>query len=141
MSDSSRTDAAPEWAEGLIAAELGPEEKVLWSGRPVQGVRLQFPDVLRAAYNDNVPAAKFLIQRGANVRATCDFDALARGYTALHIAAMQNHWRVAQFLIASGLPANAEAGLGQTPLDVAIQNKSEATINVLHQHGGRRGHR
>ena len=85
-----------------------------------------------ALTDDNVAAAKVLIENGANVNA-----ADTHGRISLHTAAWNNNNKMARFLLDNGANANAQNQHDGTPLDNAIFNDHDSMQSLLRRHGGR----
>ncbi|MDA7653501.1 ankyrin repeat domain-containing protein, partial [bacterium] len=79
--------------------------------------------------------AELLIEKGADVNAKDD----AFGWTPLHIAALFAYKEIAELLIAAGADVNAKGKEGETPLDVAVDEDSTETADLLRKHGGKTG--
>jgi len=77
--------------------------------------------------------AELLIEKGADLNAKDD----AFGWTPLHIAALFSYKEIAELLIVEGADANAKGEEGETPLDVAVDEDSTETADILRKHGGR----
>lgn len=71
---------------------------------------------------------KWLIQRGADVRARDD-----KGLGALHYAAMRDRAEVAAVLLGAGSDplARDDTELGYTPLHVCVHYDARSTLSVL----------
>jgi ankyrin repeat protein len=81
-----------------------------------------------AAYFGGLPAARLLLQRGAEV------DAAGRGWmtgTPLHSAASSGNAAVAHLLLSSGADPNARQSGGWTPLHAAARNGDLALVERL----------
>jgi cytohesin len=76
--------------------------------------------------------AELLIAKGADLNAKDD----AFGGTPLHKAALFGHKEIAELLIAEGADVNAKGEEGETPLDVAVDEDSTETADLLRKHGG-----
>ncbi len=59
--------------------------------------------------------------------------------TPLHNVAVYGHKEVAELLIAKGANVNLWSNTGETPLDLAIENKQTETADLLRKHGGKTG--
>lgn len=75
-------------------------------------------------------SAKFLLQKGASVKAGSDFRR-----TPLHGAAFGGHFDVAKLLIENGAKVDAQVVDGATPLFYAVENGSNDLVELLIQHG------
>ena len=78
-----------------------------------------------AALKNSLGVAKVLLSAGADVNLKW-----ASGLTPLHLAAYSDAGGVASFLVRSGADINALSN-GNTPLLVAVQNKSESVVKEL----------
>ena len=89
-----------------------------------------------AAFGGHKETVQFLIKSNADVGARDQ-----HGTTSLHYVVVGGYTTTAELLIAKGSDVNATDTAGMTPLDFAITyNKSQsATINLLREHGGKRG--
>ena len=93
-----------------------------------------FPDVRslhRAAGDNNIEAARCLIENGAEVNAK-----RSDGRTPLHWAAYTNATEAAAFLLENGADVNAKTNNGWTPLDWANHRKQSAIQSLLRARGG-----
>lgn len=88
-----------------------------------------------AAFFGNLEAARFLIEKGANV------DAVAKNpmkVTPLHSAAARNQIEIASLLIDSGADVNAKQENSYTALHAAAQNGNLQLAELLLKHGANR---
>ena len=78
----------------------------------------------------------------ALIEANADVDAkeIASGHSVLHQASLNDDVAVAELLIQRGAAVNVctrDAGLAQSPLDIALQNRFTALAEVLRNAGGK----
>ncbi len=71
-----------------------------------------------AAYSGSLDAVRFLVERGADVRAASKND---RATTALHVALLNRQSEVAKFLLERGADLEASDADGSTPLHAAVR--------------------
>jgi len=74
--------------------------------------------------------AQALLARGADANAKQAGD-----FTPLHGAAQDGHIEMVELLLAHGADVNAKAN-GKTPLAFAIEQKHQATADLLRRRGG-----
>ena len=115
---------------------------------------------LAAAYNPNVETTKFLVSKGANIRARCDGSGMTpfieavsmgqvevaqfllsvgsdvnaklnNGGTGLHIATERGHVETVKFLVSKGLDVNAKNNDGKSPLDLARERNKTELVRYL----------
>jgi uncharacterized protein len=96
--------------------------------------------LLHAARDGRTEIVDLLIRRGANVHACWDSPSSNDGrWTALHITAIQGQLESARLLLAHGAEVNALSLQGETPLDVAIQNRHKNLADLFRINSGKRG--
>ncbi len=87
-----------------------------------------FTPLMKAAENNDLASAKYLIEYGANVNYQLDKQGkeyllgFEIGKTALHFAAEKNSAEVAELLIKSGANVNIQNAVGKTPLMMAAKS-------------------
>jgi hypothetical protein len=101
--------------------------------------RLGLTPILEAAYDGKTKVAKVLIRSGGDVNATWNVPGEQEGFNPLHVSAINGHLDIAQLLIRGGTKINTKSALGETPLDVAIQNGHKKLADLFKANGGRKG--
>ena len=84
-----------------------------------------------AFYGNRIESMKFLIKNGINVNAGHPNG----GLTSLMIAAECNHTSEIKLLIESGADVNAKTTKGINALDIAIEMKKTAAVEILKKYG------
>ena len=84
-----------------------------------------------ACERDNLEAARYLLQVGADINAQN-----INGYSPLHTAAHRNLVRIVQFLLLNHANINILSNYGQTPLDSAYYRKQSQSITLIQNAGG-----
>jgi len=79
---------------------------------------------------NRIAVVKLLLDTRANPHAVD-----ASGNSGLHYAAGYGRKELLEYLLKAGVAAGQANAQGQTPLAVAMQNKHEATVQVLRAHG------
>ena len=105
--------------------------ELLDAGVPVDSVDGDGDTALRsAAYENRIYVTRVLLKRGADVdkRSGDDHE------TALHIAAMFNNTDVIELLLKHGASTKIEDRFGNTPMDLAREQNSEALMRLLERH-------
>ena len=82
-----------------------------------------------AAWSGDLPTVRLLLQADA------DPAAVAKEWSALHIAAAMGHLEVIDLLLAAGVPVDLANWRGDTPLDSARTSQNAAGIEYLIQKG------
>jgi cytohesin len=62
-----------------------------------------------------------------------------KDWTLLHFAAKSGHANIVTFLLDHGASVNAQTGMRQTALDVALNAKQIKIADLVQKHGGRKG--
>lgn len=90
------------------------------------------PILIDAARKNRLKVVEVLLEGGAlpNVRD-------ARGWTALHFAALFDYPEVAKALVEKGADVRAETPLGMTALHYAVQERDVELVALLLQHGAK----
>jgi len=78
-----------------------------------------------------VNAAKLLIEFGANP----DGGNTGQNYTALHHAVYSGAYELVELYLSKGADVNPKNDMGETPLDIAYQQKHHDIIVLLKKHG------
>jgi len=84
----------------------------------------------------SLAAVKLLIEKGMDVNYAID-DEGAPGYNALMFAVRWGKIEVAKYLISVDADVNAQAGSGDTPLSIAVEEEHEAIIKLLKEAGAK----
>ncbi|XP_045150135.1 ankyrin repeat and SOCS box protein 3 isoform X1 [Echinops telfairi] len=86
-----------------------------------------------AAYHNSVKCLQLLIHADSseNYINTKTFE----GFSAIHLAASQGHWKVIQILLKAGADPNASTLEETTPLFLAAENGQIDVLKVLLRHG------
>ncbi|XP_058429134.1 ankyrin repeat and SOCS box protein 3 isoform X1 [Marmota monax] len=86
-----------------------------------------------AAYHNSVECLRMLIHADSseNYIKTKTFE----GFFALHLAASQGHWKIAQILLEAGADPNATTLEETTPLFLAVENGQIDVLRLLLRHG------
>lgn len=112
----------------LLTASWGGNSKIvkylLDKGATVNGVDRNKSTPLHNASSGEV--AKLLVDRGASIELQND-----RGRTPLHEAAYWNRVEVVEVLLQAGANPHTTDNNGMTPVQLAIQRKSDLAINIL----------
>jgi ankyrin repeat protein len=90
-----------------------------------------------AAFFGHEPAARLLLERGADIEAVSRNKEFAPEARPLHSAVAAGQRRLARFLIESGADVNARQHLGFTALMGATQNGDEELVALLRAHGAK----
>jgi len=86
-----------------------------------------------AAYMGHTDVVKYLINKGADVHATCRrFD--DRAFTPLHLAAWSGRADVVRTLLTEGADANLKTKKGRTALYFAQERDHTDVVNLLRTH-------
>nr|XP_044993278.1 ankyrin repeat and SOCS box protein 3 isoform X2 [Jaculus jaculus] len=86
-----------------------------------------------ASYHNSVECLQMLIHKdpSENYIKTKTFE----GFCALHLAARQGHWKIAQILLEAGADPNERTLEETTPLFLAVENGQMDVIRLLLRHG------
>ena len=84
-----------------------------------------------AVRRNEVDAANWLINSGADANPKMAWTKEISGYTPLHFAAYQNAIDAANLLINAGAQVNARDQWGRTPLHEAVKSNSAEVVNLL----------
>jgi ankyrin repeat protein len=84
-----------------------------------------------AVANDRVPAARALLDRGAEI------NARTRGVTSLMIGIISDRPDAVKLLLERGADVNAQSGAGWTALTFAAWRGDDALVRVLLSHGAK----
>jgi ankyrin repeat protein len=121
-----------KWSE---RAATSVNNSSLWQGIVPKEQRDEL--FLRAARDGVLSAVKRHLKYGANANAKEE----SIGVNALHLASLNGHQKIAEFLLSVGTDVNAKVlrGLnqGMTPLDVAVQFQKPEIVDLLRKHGGK----
>jgi len=110
-----------EKLKGLVEGDVNIDSRYLSDATPLHLVAL----------DGHKGLAEFLIAKGANVNAKCNF-----GETPLHFAAGGGHEEVVELLVAKGANVNAKDYQGRSPLSWAKDIGHQEIIELLSMHGG-----
>lgn len=88
--------------------------------------------LFRAAAMGNVPLARELVAKGANVRVKSN-----NGFTALHRAAEKGHADMVSFLLKAGADPKSCTKENLTPAQLARQNKHSRVLTLLSEAGAK----
>eukprot|EP00468_Gymnochlora_sp_CCMP2014_P004881 CAMPEP_0167747532 /NCGR_PEP_ID=MMETSP0110_2-20121227/4336_1 /TAXON_ID=629695 /ORGANISM="Gymnochlora sp., Strain CCMP2014" /LENGTH=593 /DNA_ID=CAMNT_0007632449 /DNA_START=314 /DNA_END=2095 /DNA_ORIENTATION=+ len=105
----------------LLASGADPQLHLPKWGTPLHAAAQLSPDA---------ELARVLLQGGANVT-----KVNSRGETAMHMAALSNHYAVAEELVEAKTLVNAQSTDGSTPLFVAAQNGNMGVLKLLLSNG------
>ena len=86
--------------------------------------------LLEASESGNVDHVRLLLELGANVNVTGNFD-----YEPLHYAAQDGHIEVTKVLLQNGADINAYNSNSKTPLYLAVEKEQLEIIKLLLQNG------
>lgn len=99
--------------------------------------RLRLTPLLYATWHGQTEALRVLIERGANVNATCSLSSHDGEWNGLHLAANFGRIESAIVLLDAGTMVNHLSLKGETPMDVAIRNDEKAVADLLGKNGGK----
>ncbi|XP_029414483.1 ankyrin repeat and SOCS box protein 3 isoform X1 [Nannospalax galili] len=121
---------------GLAAREGNVKilRKLLKRGRSVDVADNRgWMPIHEAAYHNSIECLQMLIHADSseNYIQTKTFE----GFSALHLAASQGHWKIAQILLEAGADPNATTLEENTPLFVAVENGQIDVLRLLLRHG------
>ncbi len=97
----------------------------------VQDLKNGFTPLHYAARAGNIPAVKFLLEKGAVVNAKNNPD---ESITPLLCACLGNHTEIAKILLSQGANPNLRDGKGNTPLHL-IDDPTPEIVSLLISHG------
>lgn len=106
-------------ADSSLIAQLTPDG---WTGLHL------------AAFFGAAESARMLLSRGADPSLRSD-NQMAN--LAIHSAAAARQSSIVEMLLSAGSPADDKQHGGYTPMDSALQNNDQATIDVLLRHGAK----
>lgn len=115
------------WNE-IIFSGLSEVEKAIDAGKNVNERDSSGTALENAARNDQIMSVNYLIEEGADVKATD-----SNGYTPLHIAAHASHSQIIKTLLSAGADVNALSNGNETPLFMYAQEyvKRENEEDIL----------
>ncbi|MBZ3880416.1 Ankyrin repeat and SOCS box protein 3 [Sciurus carolinensis] len=121
---------------GLAAREGNVKilRKLLKKGRSIDVADNRgWMPIHEAAYHNSVECLRMLIHADSseNYIKTKTFE----GFCALHLAASQGHWKIAQILLEAGADPNATTLEETTPLFLAVENGQIDVLRLLLRHG------
>lgn len=87
-----------------------------------------------AAFFGALEAVRMLLARGAD---PAERSRNQMANLPIHSAAAMRQAAIVEMLLEAGSPADDEQHGGYTPMDAALQNKDQATIEVLLRHGAK----
>ena len=107
------------------------EIELLDAGVPVDSVDGDGDTALRStAFENRTDVTRVLLKRGADVDNRSDDD----HERALHVAVMFNNTDFIEVLLKHGASTKIEDRFGHTPVDLALEQGSEALIRLLERH-------
>jgi hypothetical protein len=92
--------------------------------------------VLQCVMVNDTTNLRRLIAEGQDIKAPLAGET-TRGWTFLHLAALQGHAEVAELLIQSGADLNAKSNDGFTPLKIARDNRRSGVVAILQKYGAK----
>ena len=121
-----------------VAAQLGDLESARWlldNGAKLESrSRGDFTPLMTAVANNQDGMVEFLLERGADARATMGIR-----MGLMHLAAGRGVTSTAEILLRSGVDINAKNLRGYTPLDFAVVIKRPEMEKWLRDNGGKCG--
>jgi len=96
--------------------------------------KLGYTPLLCAIGRDQIPLAKFLVEKGCDVNCTIDVPGRNKGLTPLHAAVGTGYTEMVDLLAGKGAKVNAQMDDGNSPLHIAAIYNYPKAAKVLLQH-------